>query len=151
MGDRICVFPQLPVNNEQFDTRTFAPGEEVCLRNDSPPTRVRGRYTRPHPQPGTGRVFTHIVDNRWLHWINVGKLVPKPVVSPTAVEVVGRNVEVKVPFKQELGRGVVRRGEKTLELPKDVEGLIKKYGGKTRRSRGRRRKTQKPPRRRSTR
>jgi hypothetical protein len=91
------------------------------------------------------------VDTRWLHWINVGKLVPKPVVSPTAVEVVGRNVEVKVPFKQELGRGVVRRGEKTLELPKDVEGLIKKYGGKTRRSRGRRRKTQKPPRRRSTR
>ena len=151
MGDRVCVFPQLPINNQQFDTRTFAPGEEVCLRNDFPPTRVRGRYTRPHPQPDTGRVFTHIVDNRWLHWINVGKLVPRPVVSPTAVKVVGRNVEVKVPVKQNLGRGVVQTTEKTLQLPEDVERLIKKYGGKTRRSRGRRRKTQKPPRRRSTR
>jgi hypothetical protein len=152
MDNRICVFPQLPLNNDQFDTRTFAPGEEVCLRNDLPRTgAVRGRYTRPHPQPGTGRVFIHIVDNRWLRWPNVGKLVPPPLVSPTAVEVVGRNVEVKIPTKQNLGRGVVQTTETTRQLPEDVERLIKTFGGKTRRSRGRRRKTQKPPRRRSTR
>jgi hypothetical protein len=150
MYKQVCEFPQLPINDDQFDTRTFARGEEVCLRNDVPPTRVRGRYNRSHPQPGTGRVFTHIIDNRWIPWENVGKLVPPPI-SPAAVEVVGRNVEVKVPVKQNLGRGVVQTTEKTLGLPKDVEGLIKKFGGKTRRSRGRRRKTQKPPRRRSTR
>jgi hypothetical protein len=151
MYKQVCEFPQLPINDDQFDTRTFARGEEVCLRNNLPPSgATRGRYTRAHPQPDTGRVFIHIVDNRWLSWENVGKLVPPPI-SPAAVEVVGRNVEVKVPVKQNLGRGVVQTTEKTLGLPKDVEGRIKKYGGKTRRSRGRRRKTQKPPRRRSTR
>jgi hypothetical protein len=57
-------------------------------------------------------------------------------------------VDVKVPVKQNLGRGVVQTTETTRQLPEDVERLLKTYGGKTRRSRRRRRKTH---RRRSTR
>jgi hypothetical protein len=120
-----CVFPPLPRQRDEADTRTFQVGERVCLRNDD---RTRGRYTRPHPQPGTGRVYIHIIDNRWIGWENVGKLVPTPV-SPTAVSVVARDKN----------------------LPEDIERVLKTYGGKTRRTHGRRRKTQKPPRRRSTR
>ena len=105
-----CVFPALPLQQGQSDTRTFKAGETVCLRNDVPPTRVRGRYTRAHPQPGTGLVFTQIVDNRWHRWENVGKLEPVPV-SPTAVAVVARK----------------------RNLPEDLEREIKRYGGKTRR------------------
>jgi len=110
-----CVFPALPVQREQSDSRTFEVGERVCLRNDVPPTRVRGRYTAAHEQPGTKRVFVHIVDGRWHRWENVGKLEPVPV-SPTAVGVVAR--------------------EKN--LPEDLEREIKRYGGKTRRRRRRR-------------
>lgn len=124
-----CVFPQLPIRRDEGDTRTFTPGELVCLRNDEPPTRVRGRYTRPYPQPETDRVMIHIVDNRWIHWVNVGKLEPAPV-SPAAVSFVAR--------------------EKN--LPEDLERELKKYGGKTRRARkGRRKSQRRPPRSRRTR
>jgi len=119
-----CVFPQLPLREGESDTRTFAKGETVCLRND---TRIRGRYTRPHPQPGTGLVLTQIVDKRWIRWENVGKLEPVPV-SPTAVRLVA---EAKT-------------------LPEDIEHEIKQYGGKTRRRRRSRTTQRRPPRSRKT-
>ncbi len=60
---------------------------------------------------------------------------PKTTVSPTALEVVGRNVEVKVPFKTTLDSGEVQRGETTRQLPRDVQNLIGKFGGRKTRSR----------------
>jgi hypothetical protein len=145
MPSKVCVFPKLPLAPNQFETRTFRYGDEVCIRDYEYATR--GRYFRPN-RDAQGHAITHIVDNRWFAWYTIGKLIPTPVVSPTAVEVVGRNVEVKIPTKQNLGRGVVQTTETTRQLPEDVERLLKTYGGKTHRSRGRRRKTR---RRRSTR
>ena len=122
-----CVFPDLPQPKNAADTRTFRVGEPVCLRIDAAGL-TRGTYTRPHPQPGTGRVLTHVINNRWIRWDNVGKL--RTPVSSTSAAFVAR--------------------EKN--LPEDLERELKKYGGKTRRARkGRRKSQRRPPRSRRTR
>jgi hypothetical protein len=70
-----------------------------------------GIYRNPVPQPGTGRVFTHIVDSpdfpgRFVDWENVGKFVP--AVNPAAARLVAESAG----------------------LSENIERLIGKYGGK---------------------
>ena len=120
-----CVFPQLPRNRDEPDSRTFQVGEEVCLRGDYA-GRTRGRYTRAQPREGTDLVFIHVIDDRWFGWEKVGKLVPATV-SPTAVKVVGRNLQVNT------------SGTGTVGFPEDLERKIMGYGRKTRRQRRKRR------------
>jgi hypothetical protein len=117
-----CLFPELPIPDMgqpgSFDMRIFKVGEPVCLRGQ-PGNIVTGTYVQPHPQPGTGNVYRHYINSnipghgpreRIVEWENVGKIL-RPV-SETAAHVVVRNSP----------------------LPMHLASVIKKYGGKRRRT-----------------
>ena len=108
-----CVFPQLPLQQGQSDQRSFKQGEPVCLRDNNNNIRP-ATYIRSDPHLGTGNVFTHVVfdpsfpfvPERFVAWTVLGKYTQ--FVSPTAVNKLGENKK----------------------LPHNIEGLLKKYGGK---------------------
>ena len=117
MATTYCEYPRLPLRRNESDAREFNEGDEVCLRNQHANIPRRGTYVRPHPQPGTGRVYTHIVTSpgypeRWVKWEDLGK-VKHPRVSKT----------------------LVRKMAEHKNLPENVENVISKFGGGKRKRR----------------
>jgi hypothetical protein len=80
------------------DIRKFKVGEPVCIRNNA--FYTEGKYVLPLLQPGSNKIFVHIIQsdvyNIWIKAEDVGKcLFP---VSPTAIrkvirEKTGKDIE----------------------------------------------------------
>jgi hypothetical protein len=107
---RTCVYPELPINQGETDTRTFKYGEPVCLRGQTGDITT-GTYNRSIRVDN--KITTHIVDSpgfpgRYVDWKELGKI-PQPV-SKTAV--------TKLSIDK--------------NLPENIEKKIQKYGGKRR-------------------
>ena len=96
-----CIFVE---DSDKGDTRKFKMNEPVCLRDGH---FTEGTYQGAHPQPGTGRVYTHKITsgeypNRMVSFHLVGK---KPVpVSPTALNVVFKDIVGNANFAKHFSR-----------------------------------------------
>jgi hypothetical protein len=123
-------------------------GSDPTTPNSAGQTPLQALLAIPEPTEDQRRLITSL--QRMARWQTIHpeeianpevrkeleqRFFPKTKVSPTALEVVGRNVEVKVPFKTTLDSGEVQRGETTRQLPRDVQNLIGKFGGRKTRSR----------------
>lgn len=137
-----CVFPPLPrrqMNSKNpGDTRKFYFGEPVCLRQLPTGSSIlnsmtipfkKGTYVRSIQQPGTDKIFTHIIKSdgyeRWVDFMEVGKLELKANVMRNIIEKkTGKNLPSNI-FKGYGGKPKKTRKERSRKNRKSRKNLKK--------------------------